>query len=302
VNELSQLPASSLIICSRDRPKLLLETVESILRGDNLPTEMVIIDQSMEFHPALSATKSSYACNIRYIHSRTVGVGRARNLGIASSQYPILIFIDDDMFVEPDWFGNMVDAVIKAGPHNVVTGQVLAGESEVHEGSAPSIKSDREPAVYKGRLDREVLFTGNMGAYHSAFEDVGVFDERLGPGTLFPSSEDNDLCFRLLEHGYCIHYVPDAIVYHRAWRSRNESLTLEWRYGIGRGAYYAKHMRIRDTYMLWRMARDIWQNSAHFFGVILRKHQMNLELLIAACGVFYGAIRWGLTQTGRSGS
>jgi GT2 family glycosyltransferase len=263
---------------------------------------MVIIDQSTEPHPQLAAMKSTRSCDIRYIHSGTVGVGKARNLGIVSSHHPILIFIDDDMFVEPDWFGNMVSAVIKAGVCSVVTGQVRAGESEVREGSAPSIKNDSEPAIYKGRLDREVLFTGNMGAFRSVFEEVGVFDERLGPGTIFPSSEDNDLCFRLLENGYCIHYVPDAIVYHRAWRSRSESLSLEWRYGIGRGAYYAKHMSIRDTYMLWRMLRDIWQNSAHFFGVMLRKHQMNFELLVTACGVFYGAIRWRITQAGRSGS
>lgn len=301
MNELSPLPASSLIICSRNRPRLLLETVESILRGDHLPTEMVIIDQSTEPQSELAMMNSTGSCNIRYIHSRTIGVGRARNLGIASSQYPILIFIDDDMFVEPDWFGNMVSAVVKAGACSVVTGQVRAGEAEVREGSAPSIKIDHEPAVYQGRLEREVLFTGNMGAHRSVFEDVGVFDERLGPGTVFPSSEDNDLCFRLLEHGYRIHYVPDAIVHHRAWRSRNESLSLEWRYSIGRGAYYAKHISFRDIYMLRRLLWDIWQNSAHFFGVMLREHRMNFELLIAAGGVFYGAIRWSLTQIGRSG-
>jgi len=36
-----------------------------------------------------------------------------------------LIFIDDDMFVEPDWFGNLVQAVVKAGPCSVISGQVL---------------------------------------------------------------------------------------------------------------------------------------------------------------------------------
>lgn len=302
MNGVSPLPASSLIICSRNRPRLLLETVKSVLRGENVPTEIMIIDQSVEPHAELAATKPEHSCDIRYIHSKTIGVGTARNLGIASSQYPILIFIDDDMFVEPDWFRNMVNAIIKAGAHSVVTGQVRAGESEVHKGSAPSIKDDNQPTVYKGRLDRDVLFTGNMGAYRSVFEDVGVFDERLGPGTDFPAAEDNDLCFRLLEHGYCIYYVPDAIVYHRAWRSKRESLSLEWRYGVGRGAYYAKHMSIRDTYMLWRMIRDILQNSVHFFGVILRRHQMNFGLLIAAFGVVYGAIRWRVTQTRRSGS
>lgn len=298
----SVLPQSSLIICSRNRPKLLFETVESVLRGDDVPSEMIVVDQCVEPHPGLSVMKTGRPCEIRYIHSRTVGVGTGRNLGIASSQYPILIFIDDDMFVEPVWFGNLVQAVIKAGARSVVTGQVLAGESEVEEGRAPSIRKDEEPAFYQGRIGKDVLYTGNMGAYRSVFNDVGVFDERLGPGTAFPAAEDNDLGFRLLEHGYCICYVPDAIVYHRAWRSKRDSLWLEWHYGVGRGAYFAKHMSAHDTYMLFRMIRDIRQNVMHFFGVILRKRQMNFDLLFTAFGVFYGAIRWRVTQPKRGSS
>lgn len=37
---------SSLIICSRNRHQLLLETVESVLAGEVLPSEIVILDQS----------------------------------------------------------------------------------------------------------------------------------------------------------------------------------------------------------------------------------------------------------------
>src|SRR5687767_15725588 len=115
------LPKSSLIICSKDRPKLLLETVESVLRGNQVPTEIVIVDQSANPHPVLFELKPERCCEIRYIHSMSVGVGAGRNLGIASARYDILVFIDDDMFVEPHWFSHLVEAVIKAGPCNVIT-------------------------------------------------------------------------------------------------------------------------------------------------------------------------------------
>ena len=100
----SALPQSSLIICSRNRPKLLFETVESVLRGDNVPSEMIIVDQSEAPHPELSRMTMERSCEVCYIHSKTVGVGAARNLGISSSRFEVLIFIDDDMFVEADWF------------------------------------------------------------------------------------------------------------------------------------------------------------------------------------------------------
>ena len=96
---------------------------------------------------------------------------------------------------------------------------------------APSTKVDTAPAVYHGRLHEDVLYTGNMAMDRSAARAVGVFDERLGPGTSFPSAEDNDFGFRLLEAGYRIVYVPEALLYHRAWRSERDYVRLRWSYG-----------------------------------------------------------------------
>jgi GT2 family glycosyltransferase len=239
-------------------------------------------------------------CEIRYFHSRTVGVGAGRNLGISSSRFEILIFIDDDMLVEPDWLHNLAQAAVKAGPQSVVTGKVLAGEREAPDGQAPSIKKDERPAIYKGRIWKDVLYTGNMGIYRSVFAQVGLFDERLGPGTKFPAAEDNDLGFRLLEQGFCICYVPEAVVYHRAWRSQREILVLKWRYGVGRGAYYAKHMSWRDPYMFTRMIRDVKASLMNFLGSMIYRRRLKFEFLFSALGIFYGAILWRVIQTGRS--
>jgi GT2 family glycosyltransferase len=296
----SVLPPSSLVICSRNRPKLLFETVESVLRGEEVPTEIIVVDQSDKPHPELSTMKTERPCEIRYIHSKTVGVGAGRNKGITSSRNDVLIFMDDDMFVEPDWLKNLIQAVIKAGPCGVVTGQVLAGESEVPRGKAPSIKRDQQPAVYKGRIGNDVLYTGNMGAYRSVFDEVGVFDERLGPGTSFPAAEDNDFGFRLLEQGYSICYVPQAIVFHRAWRSQRENLSLEWRYGVGRGAYYAKHMNWRDPYMFFRMIRDMKGNILNFLGYIRKRRRIRFDYLFLTFGIFYGVVRWRASQMRKS--
>jgi GT2 family glycosyltransferase len=296
------LPPSSLVICSRNRSKMLFETVESVLRGNHVPTEMIIVDQSTEPHPELSILKTERPCEIRYLHSKTVGVGAGRNTGITSSRNALLVFIDDDMFVEPDWFGNLMKAVIQAGPCSVVSGQVLSGESEVQGGKAPSIMKDPQPAIYKGRIGKDVLYTGNMGAHRSVFDKAGLFDERLGPGTSFPAAEDNDLGYRLLEQGYSISYVPEAVVYHRAWRSERESLSLEWRYGVGRGAYYAKHMSWRDSYMFSRMIRDTTESVMNFFGHIIHRRRLRFDFLLSAFGIFYGAIRWRVNQMGRGRS
>jgi GT2 family glycosyltransferase len=139
-----------------------------------------------------------------------------------------------------------------------------------------------------------------MGIYRSVFDLVGLFDERLGPGTNFPAAEDNDLGFRLLEQGLCICYVPEAVVYHRAWRSEREILALKWRYGVGRGAYYAKHMSWRDPYMFSRMIRDVEGSLMNFLGSVVHRRRLKFEYLFSALGIFYGAILWRIFQMGRS--
>jgi GT2 family glycosyltransferase len=290
------LPATSLIICSRNRPKFLLECVQSILQGGDLPTELIIIDQSAASHPVLEKLKTERRCDIRYLWTHSVGVSRARNAGIAAARHDILAFTDDDMLASVSWFGSLIGALIDAGPHTVVIGRVLPTAPEIPGGFAPSTMIEKVPAVYEGRIGKDVLMGNNMAMYRSAIGKVGAFDERLGPGSRFPSSEDNDLGFRLLEAGYCIMYEPKAELYHRAWRTRRDHVRIGWSYGHGQGAYYAKYLSVRDPYMLHRVIRDIMRRIRLFPGRILREP-------LRACGdaayifaLAYGGSEWVLTQ------
>ena len=75
----TELPAASVIICTRGRPKMLAETVESILQAEEVPREIVILDQSPERHPTLPRIGFVRGCEIRYIQSQAIGLSRARN-------------------------------------------------------------------------------------------------------------------------------------------------------------------------------------------------------------------------------
>jgi GT2 family glycosyltransferase len=292
----AQLPASSLIICSRNRPAFLSATIESVLQGDEVPTELVIIDQSQVPDEGLSRLKPQRDCELRYLWSRSVGLSRARNEGISAARYDLLVIIDDDMFVESNWFGTFVQALMAAGPRTVVTGRVLATAPEVSRGFAPTLAVREAPAIYQGRIGTEVLSGGHMAAHRSAFDEVGRFDERLGAGSSFPAADDNDLGFRLLEAGYRIAYVPEAVVYHRAWRAEADYLPMRWSYGLGKGGYYAKYLSLKDRYMLRRMLYDI---GHRIYGLPLRLRR-NRRLVYGdpayILGIVVGATRWLLTQ------
>jgi GT2 family glycosyltransferase len=287
---------ASLLICSRRRPQLLEDTVNSVLQGDTLPSEIVIIDQSDQPHPSLSQRKSESGCDIRYIWSQSTGLSRGRNQALAAARYEALVFIDDDMYVDPGWLAAILAALETGGKKSVISGQVRPSQEAGSGFFAPSTKVDDAPAVYRGRMDQDVLFSGNMALYRSAIVEVGDFDERLGPGSAFPGAEDGDLGFRLLEAGYCIRYAPQAVVYHRAWRPEKEYLPLRWGYGVARGGFYAKYFSLRDRFMLGRMLRDIGRHLIGFPVLLPSNRLKAFGHLALSGGILVGATKWVLTQ------
>jgi GT2 family glycosyltransferase len=285
---------TSLLICSRERPQLLLETVESVLQGDEWPAEIVVVDQSRKPHPALSGwTRPGPA--VRYIHSATSGLSVARNVAIAAAAHGDLIIIDDDMFVACDWFASITHALRTAGPRAVVTARVLPDkEAGAPGGFVPALATDENAARYSGRLQRDVLAGGHMAARRQVFAEVGGFDARLGAGSRFPAADDNDLGFRLLKAGYEIVYAPQAVVYHRAWRPAREYLRMRWRYGRGKGGFYAKHLPTEGRYMLGRIARDIGRRAIGWVSRVRRDTRGAAGDVVYSFGVLVGVVQWSL--------
>jgi GT2 family glycosyltransferase len=207
------------------------------------------------------------------------------------------VFTDDDVLVQPDWFGALVRALMAAGPRNAVTGQVRPGAALTPDGFAPTIMLNETPRVYEGRPGEDVLFPMNMAMYRLAFETVGYFDERLGAGAPFPGSEDNDLGLRLLEAGFRIVYVPEASLIHRAWRTAQDYLPLRWNYGFGQGAFYAKHLNLKDRYILGRLWHDVARHTYRLVRYpLVRARRQTAADGLYVLGVLYGAARWLITQ------
>jgi GT2 family glycosyltransferase len=283
----------SVVIPTRDRPQFLREAVESILAGDLLPAELIVADQSERPSPPLPTSELT---DVRHVHLSSIGLSRARNAGIAAARHEVLVFTDDDVTVERDWLRVLVDALESAPARTAVTGMVLAGALDGH---VPSTTSRTQPETFTGRLFADVLFPNNMALRSRAFEEVGLFDERLGAGTDFPGAEDNDFGYRLLVSGYQISFVPGAVLHHRGTRRGSERVRLQWAYGLGQGAFYAKHMSA-DRHMARRFGRNARFRLRRMIPVWRGDRAAALEAVYLA-GLAIGACRWW-RRYGRSSS
>lgn len=293
---MTEPPSVSVVVCTRDRPLLLLDTIASILEGDTKPAEIVVVDQSRARDPKIEEHANQ---SVVYISCPGRGLTQARNIGLARARGRVIAFSDDDVRVDPKWLGSLVAAIGAEEERLVAAGQVIPAPPERPGAFTSSYYIDDTPATYTGRIERDPLGGGNMAMYRSGFDVVGLFDERLGAGGRYPAADDNDFGLRLLEAGFSIVYVPEAIVYHRAWRSRWRYPVVRWRYGRGKGGFYGKHLGLSERHIQRRLARDVGRRLRHLPQNALRNPRQAVGDLAYIGGLASALAQWLVTERRR---
>lgn len=282
----------AVVIATLNNPRYVVEAVGSILSGSLVPDELFVVDQSRPLDPRVEELPRIQAA-VRLLKPDFRGLARAQNLAIRSSSSDLLAFTDDDVLVDRLWLEELAAALEQGGPRSVVTGRVLPTE---FEGGRPvSLVTDPNPAVYEGRIRRDVLSGNSMAFHRSAFEECGLFDERLGTGTTFGSASDNDFGYRLLGAGYRIEYVPAAVLYHRARRTGPELRKLQWDYGRGQGAFLGKHAVGGDRFALSRLGSSTgWWLRRIARRPLLQRRVHGHGDLVYLSGLLTGAAEWAV--------
>jgi glycosyltransferase involved in cell wall biosynthesis len=287
----------SVIVCTRDRAKMLAECLSSLLRNQYANAEIIVVDQSTSDETerqvkasrgdqrlkvttqaviasgakqspshkeeiasspkTLLAMTCTEQLQLKYIRSETVGLSRARNIGIEASDGKIISFTDDDCLVSEDWIESIAAEFQKDPQVMAVYGRILPlGVSWADPPVA--IKESEEYEVVCGKANPWRLGHGaNMSFRRQVFTAVGRFDELLGPGAALKNCDDADMTYRVLKKGYKAIYSPNVLNYHQQWRAPEEIGGLEQSYAIGTGALYIKHLRCGDLYTLRLMVDKI---------------------------------------------
>src|SRR3990167_3997208 len=98
----------SAIIPTRNRPKDLLQAVETVIRQTHLPNQLLIIDQSADdisknlIEGLFAREKPSMELN--YIHDTSItGLVHAKDVGVKKSSGDIVMFLEDDVILSPTY-------------------------------------------------------------------------------------------------------------------------------------------------------------------------------------------------------
>ena len=217
----------SVVIPTLGRPGDLTETLASIVGGETLPKEVIVVDGDADrsARPVTERFGSlQHEVAISY-RASSPGIPTQRNLGMEDASGDVIVFFDDDVVVQPGLFSILAAAyrdrsvigatgrVVEPSPHRVGgptsrIRSVLFGTSQ--EGSFTRFGYP----LYIRRVDREMDVEVMPGCFMSARTEAARhvgFDTEL-PG--YALGEDEDFAYRLSRLGR-IRYVPEAVILHK---------------------------------------------------------------------------------------
>ncbi|MGD8496009.1 MAG: glycosyltransferase family 2 protein [Gemmatimonadales bacterium] len=257
------------IVLGFDRLAKTRACVASLLRSEHVDLRVLLFDNGSSDGTA-EAIAAEFP-DVQVVGSPTnlgAAEGRNRAVGAATTAWApeLLWFVDDDAEVHPgagaalatpfqepdaDRLGATAGKIRYPGePARIY----VAGGSELH-----LWRGDTSPRgqgeLDRGQYDRRepcVPGAGCTMVRREAFEAVGGFDPAYDPY----GYEDLDFSLRLIESGWRVLYVPEAV----AWHERGNTL--------GRGRYTAQYAKIkRRNWLRFLRRHGSWFDRAAFWSV-----------------------------------
>jgi glycosyltransferase involved in cell wall biosynthesis len=281
----------SVVIATRDRPEKIPHAVASVLANKHTSFDLTVVDQSTTDATgvALQALAGSDP-RLHYMHVTEAGLSRARNTGVRESTGDIIAFTDDDCIVPEHWIADIVRAFEAEADGDLMYGcvQPLALEGDPH--LTPFLQLDATERLSLEDGFRVVGMGANFAARRRLFSAIGGFDERLGCGGPLRAGEDFDFSYRTYRSGAVILLRPEVSLFHDGRRERSEWPGLVHNYGIGDGAFYAKHIRCGDWHAMQMLSGRIAKMSTRVAAkrILRRTTDENMYLRGMLTGVRKG--------------
>jgi len=178
---------------------MVCEAIESVWSQTVVPKEVILVDDG---------SKEQHAHNkaISIILPNNLGVAKARQIGVRMSSGKLLLFLDADDILSPDFVQQCGKLITKK---DIVYPNLLAfGEVE----SPHLFEVPKATPKYLMGNSSTICVTSMM--YRSMYDDLGGFAE-------LPIFEDWDFWLRAMSKGYTFGKANTFLMYRQSANSRN---------------------------------------------------------------------------------
>jgi glycosyltransferase involved in cell wall biosynthesis/peptidoglycan/xylan/chitin deacetylase (PgdA/CDA1 family) len=201
-------PPFSIVVPTYQRRDVVCDTVRALCRIDYAgPIEIILVVDGSTDGTAAALMQLQCPWPLRVIKQSNCGASAARNRGAAVAVNDVILFLDDDMIVDPKLVKEHArlhregaDAVVGDTPIDPDSPAGFLPESVARWIASTSVKSPLSP------FD---VFSGQLSVRRSVFEALGGFDTAFTAAAAF-GNEDADFGVRLLAR-HDVRHNPAAI-------------------------------------------------------------------------------------------
>lgn len=228
----------SLIIPVFNRPDEVAELLESLLRQQQMPYEVILVEDGSTVPCSHLLSLYDKQLPLKYYAKENSGPGLSRNwgAGVASGNY--FIFLDSDCILPPQYLAE-VDAFLQQQQVDAFGGPDAADASftPIQKAINQAMTSFFTTGGIRGGKRSMEKFhprSFNMGISRQAFETLGGFSSlRFG--------EDIDLSLRLFSAGFKVSLIPNAYVFHKRRTDLKKFFRQVFNSGMARINLYLLH-------------------------------------------------------------
>lgn len=216
----------TVIICTYNREKYIRPLLESIAANTLAKSEyeILLVDNNCKDNTkgvCEDFVQRHSDITFRYVVEPEQGLSAARNCGIREAKGELIVYVDDDAFVDPDYLSAFVQ-YFNANPEVMALGGPIEPyyETEEPRWMSPYTKALLTGWMNYGNSPREYPSGrypggGNAAYRKEVFDKVGMFNTSLGrKGNLLLASEEKDIFDKMHTLGMKVMYIPDPVLHH----------------------------------------------------------------------------------------
>jgi GT2 family glycosyltransferase len=273
-------PLVSIVVCTRNRPEHIETCIQSLLEQQYHNIEVVIVDQSSstESYKIIQRLFGSAKIKIRYTATNSVGLSKARNIGIKYSSGEIVAFTDDDVIADKNWILNMVNDFHEYSTINCIFGKVLPLFYGKSRRAICTLDIPNYKLYSHTHLNPYGVGVGNNMSFRKELINiVGSFDERFGVGSPLGGADDIDYIYRVFLNGFDILYSPEVVVYHKQWKEDETLNEVVKAYHFANAAFITKHLIKAHPGILVILLHRLWHHALKTtFEGVYKKDRMKI--------------------------
>lgn len=271
---------ASVVVCVYNRPRQVISCLESLLKQDYRPLEIIVVDDGStdETPNELARFRQEHQDDdvpLRILtNTGNLGLCAARNVGLDAAAGDIVLYTDSDCIADPHWVSAIIEA-LEDGHYAGAAGRVIDTPTNWAERAAAGATR-----IGASNVQGRSLVGGNMAIRRSLLAAYR-FDEHIAYG-----ADEDDLAGRMARDGHRFVFVDAAIVHHHHPMNLRGYLRQAWRQGQGSAYFWWKHRMLigRDLLFLFLATGSLpllilwpalWPVPAGFFSLHVLAHLFN---------------------------